>query len=381
MRISVDAHAIGRNLTGNEVYIRNLLSGYAALDTSAEFIAYVSEEQALTALPDRIRCRAVSRNPFVRLGYGLTRLLREDRPDLLHVQYTAPLACPVPVVVSVHDVSFLEHPEYFPAARARQLQVTVKRTVRAAARVLTPSEFSARAIRRAYGLSEDKITVVPNGVGGQFRPVSREGAQGLVRGKFGIDAPYVLMVGDLQPRKNQVGLIRAFDELLRSHPDLPHHLVLTGQDSWYASNVRRFAARSAFRNRIHFTGFVDDADLPQLYGGCDMFVFPSLYEGFGIPILEAMACGRAVACSSTTATVEVADGAGILFDPASPMEMMRAMRDVLLDGELRLRMERLGQQRAASFHWRDAARRTLEVYYEVAGMKEAVKAKVAAVER
>ena len=104
--------------------------------------------------------------------------------------------------------------------------------------------------------------MVPNGVGSQFRPISRETAQGLVRNKFGVDGPYVLMVGDLQPRKNQAGLIHAFDELLRSNAELPHRLVLTGQDSWYASSVRRFAARSAFRNRIHFTGFVDDADLP-----------------------------------------------------------------------------------------------------------------------
>src|SRR5687768_9711799 len=368
MRFSVDAHAIGRNLTGNEVYIRNLLNGFVALDDNSEFIAYVSEEHAPEALPERIRCSSVSGNPFVRLGFELTKRLRQDRPDLLHVQYTAPLACPVPVVVSVHDISFLEHPEYFPPARAFQLQMTVKRTVRAAARVLTPSEFSARMIRKAYRLDESKVTVVPNGVGAHFRPSSRESAQGVVRARFGIPEPYVLMVGDLQPRKNQVGLIHAFDELLRAHPDLPHHLVLAGQDSWYASNVRRMASRSPSSSRIHFTGFVDDESLQHLYSGCDLFVFPSLYEGFGIPILEAMACGRAVACSNSTAVVEVADGAAIVFDPTSPAEMMRAMRDVLLDTELRTRMERLGQQRAAAFDWRDAARRTLAVYHEVAGV-------------
>jgi glycosyltransferase involved in cell wall biosynthesis len=383
MRFCVDAHAIGRNLTGNEVYIRNLLKGYAALDVNSEFIAYVSEQRAEEALPARIRCRAISGNPFVRLGFELTQRLREDRPDLVHVQYTAPLVCPAPVVVSVHDISFLEHPEYFPPARALQLQITVRRTIRTAARVLTPSEFSAAAIRRAYGLDESRVAVIPNGVGAHFRPVAREQAQGAVRAKFGIPGPYVLMVGDLQPRKNQVGLIHAFDQLLHAHPELPHHLVLTGQDSWYASSVRRVASRSPVRSRIHLTGFVKDSDLQQLYGGCDTFVFPSRYEGFGIPILEAMACGRAVACSNTTAVVEVADGAAIVFDPTSVAAMMRAMRDLLLDAELRTRMERLGQQRAASFDWRDAARRTLDVYYEVAGKCRAMspkKAKAVAVE-
>jgi alpha-1,3-rhamnosyl/mannosyltransferase len=191
------------------------------------------------------------------------------------------------------------------------------------------------------------------------------------------------MVGDLQPRKNQVGLIRAFEQLLRSHPELPHHLVLTGQDSWFASGVRRVASRSAVSSRIHFTGFVDDGDLQHLYGGCDTFMFPSLYEGFGIPILEAMACGRAVACSNTTAVVEVADGAAIVFDPTSIEEMTRAMRDLLLDAELRGRMERLGQQRAAAFDWRDAAQRTLDVYYRVASLareSSLKKAKAVAVE-
>jgi glycosyltransferase involved in cell wall biosynthesis len=190
----------------------------------------------------------------------------------------------------------------------------------------------------------------------------------MVRSKFGIPGPYVLMVGDLQPRKNQVGLIHAFEQLVRAHPELPHRLVLTGQDSWFASSVRRVASRSPVSSRIHFTGFVDDSDLQHLYGGCDTFVFPSRYEGFGIPILEAMACGRAVACSNTTAVVEVADGAAIVFDPTSIEAMMRAMRDLLLDAELRTRMERLGQQRAAAFDWRDAARRTLDVYYRIAGL-------------
>ena len=118
---------------------------------------------------------------------------------------------------------------------------------------------------------------------------------------------------------------------------------------------------------MHFTGFVDDADLVHFYGACDLFVFPSFYEGFGLPILEAMACGRAVACSNMTAMPEVADGAAILFDPHSTEQMARAIRDVLLDSELRTRLERLGTQRAAQFSWEQAARRTLEVYYDVAG--------------
>ncbi len=367
MRFSVDAHAIGRNLTGNEVYVRNLLRGFDALDSESDFVVYLSEPNAAREVPQRFTTKQVSRNPFVRLGWDLSRRLREDQPDLVHVQYTAPVNCPSPIVVSVHDVSYLEHPEYFRQARVMQLKVTVRRTVQRAARILTPSEFSSRQIQKVYGVDPDKIVVVPNAVSALFRPMARETAQAQALERFRIPGPYVLTVGDLQPRKNQVGLIAAFEQLLRERPELPHHLVLTGQDSWFAERVHEAARRSAAAARIHFTGFVRDEELLTLYGGCDIFVFPSFYEGFGLPIIEAMACGRAVACSNQTATVEVADGAGITFDPASTADITRAMRDLLIDAELRTRMERLGIQRAHGFQWRDAAAKTLGVYYDVAG--------------
>ncbi|MBI1898052.1 MAG: glycosyltransferase, partial [Acidobacteria bacterium] len=139
MLFSVDAHAIGRQLTGNEVYIRNLLRGFAALDQDAGFLAYVCPNCA-DGVPERFQKRTISEHSFLRLGVDLTRQLRRDRPDLVHVQYTAPLGCPVPVVVSIHDVSFIEHPEYFSWARSTQLRMTVRRTAQAAARVVTPSE-------------------------------------------------------------------------------------------------------------------------------------------------------------------------------------------------------------------------------------------------
>ena len=367
MRFSVDAHAIGRHLTGNEVYIRNLLSGFASLDKSSEFIAYLSESGANAEVPANIEVRRVAQNPFLRLGLDLSRQLRIDRPDLLHVQYTAPLGCPVPVVVSVHDVSFLEHPEFFSWSRQLQLRCTVERTVRSAARVLTPSEFSREAVIRRYRLHPDRVVAIPYAVSPVFRPIARETARESVRARFGIPEPFVLMVSDVQIRKNQVGLVRAFAAMLRAHPDFPHHLVLVGQQTAYAAKVRAAAESEGIGPRVHFTGFVSDDELLQLYGACDLFAFPSFYEGFGIPILEAMACGRAVACSRTSAMLEVADGAALVFDPASTEAVARAMSDLLLDAGLRTRMERLGLQRATQFSWEQSARKTLDVYYDVAG--------------
>ncbi len=382
MRFALDAHAIGRNLTGNEVYARNLLNGLAALDQESEFVAYVSAENASSWIPRRVAARPISANPFFRLGFEFAMKLRQDMPDLLHVQYTAPVGCPVPVIVSVHDVSFLEHPEYFTRGRAAQLRWTVRHTVRSAARIITGSRFSRDSIVRAYpDLDPAKVEAVANAASGEFRPLPRQRAAVAVAARFGIAAPFVLSVGDLQPRKNHVGLIAAFAELVRTYPQLPHHLVLAGKDTWHSPRVREAARASGAGGRIHFTGWVTDADLLQLYNASDLFVFPSFYEGFGLPLLEAMACSRAVACSNTSAMPEVADGAALLFDPCSAEQMVRAMADLLLDTELRARMERLGLQRSAHFNWTRTARRTLEIYREVAASPRPAGVRPAAVPR
>ncbi len=367
MRFSVDAHAIGQHLTGNETYIRNLLNCFDELDREADFVAYISREEAAADVPQRFQKKLVSSNPYVRLGYDLPRLVAEDRPDLLHVQYTAPIACSAPIVVTVHDVSFLEHPEYFTSFRALQLRLTVRRTVKSASCVLTVSEFSKRRIVDAYRLPDDKVAVLPDGVSSVFHPVARETAQRSLRTLLPA-APFILTVGDLQPRKNHLGLIQAFEDLIGAHPQLPHHLLIVGkEETWYAPTVRAAAKKSQVADRIHFTGFVDDEELRRLYGACDLMVYPSFYEGFGLPILEAMACGRAVACSNTSAMPEVADSAALLFDPSSRRDLVLAMRDLLLNPELRQRMERLGVQRAAMFSWTSSAAKTLDLYYAVAG--------------
>lgn len=382
MRFAVDAHAIGRHLTGNEVYVRSLLGALATQASHCELVAYVSANEATHALPERIRTRRVASNPFIRLGLELSAKVWRDCPDLLHVQYTAPLGCPVPIVVTVHDVSFLEHPEYFTRASALQLRWTVRQTVQRAARVLTVSEFSRNSILRAYGdLDEAKVVAIPNAAAPDFRPVHREMAAALVLDRFGIHTPFFLTVGDLRPRKNQVGLIQAFARLVAADPQLPHCLVLAGKETWFGSRVHEAARESGVADRIRFIGFVSDRELLHLYNACDVFAFPSLYEGFGLPALEAMACGRAVVCSNTSALPEVVDGAAILFDPLSIDEMVRAIRDLLLDSELKARMERLGLQRAAQFSWQKTAQKTLDVFYEVAGASRPAGPRAAVVHR
>jgi glycosyltransferase involved in cell wall biosynthesis len=365
MRFAVDAHAIGRHLTGNEVYVRSLLNGFAGLDRESEFITYLSMDEAEAWVPSRFPVRRIAGNPFIRLGCDFALKLRRHRAELLHVQYTAPIGCPVPIVVSVHDVSFLEHPDYFPVHRALQLRLTVQRTIRKAARILTGSEFSREAIARAYHLDPERIAVVPNAAADCFHQVRRTAAVRQVLDRFQIAAPFILSVGDLQPRKNHIGLIEAFARLIRANPHLPHHMVLAGKKTWFAHRVHEAAKNSGVADRIRFLGFVSDDDLLQLYNACGLFCFPSFYEGFGLPVLEAMACGAAVACSNTSAVPEVADGAALVFNPYNSDEIARTMLDLIVHTELHARMCRLGLQRATRFSWQNTARETLEVYYSV----------------
>lgn len=281
MRVAIDAHAIGKRQTGNEVYIRGLLEHYVSLAPDVEFLAYVASGEAIPRIPADIDTRVISANPYLRLGFQLGRRLREDRADVVHVQYTAPLLCSIPVVVTVHDVSFVEQPEFFSSFRQSQLAFTVKRTIRHAARVLTCSEFSRRAISRAYEMDPQRIVVVPNAASPSFRPLDRQKSRDMVRRAFGIDSPFLLCIGNLQRRKNQIGLIRAFEALMQDQPDLPQHLLLVGKETAQAPEIRAAARRSPLQHRIHFTGFVPDDMLPWLYNACDLFVFPSFYEALG----------------------------------------------------------------------------------------------------
>jgi glycosyltransferase involved in cell wall biosynthesis len=378
MRFSVDAHAIGQKLTGNEVYIRSLLHGFAKLNPDCEFVAYVSEPDVNGWVPPLFQKRRVAANRYVRLGYHLAECLRRDRPSLIHVQYNAPLFCPVPIVVTVHDISFIEHAEYFPCGQAWQLRISTRNTLRRAAKIVTVSHFSRERIALGFHLDPDEIVVTPLAAQEHFRPISRAAARSQMEERFGLSGPYVLTVGDLQPRKNQIGLIRAFHELLQVVPGLPHSLVLAGKETWFSPQVRAEVRRCGLEGRVLLTGFVPEKDLVSLYNAADLFVFPSFYEGFGLPVLEAMACGRPVVCSTGGSLREVADHAAILVDAHSTAELVRAMRDVLLHDELRRRLEKQSLQRAGLFTWRETARKTLEVYYEVA---EGFRQKIAVPER
>ena len=352
MRFSVDAHAIGQHLTGNETYIRNLLMCFAALIQESEFIAYVSRASAYA------RCSgAVSQSAWwlkIRLCGWVRSATQtaQDRPDLLHVQYTAPLFCPVPVVVSVHDVSYLEYPEYFTPFRASSTALHSAANGPVGPRVFSrPASFLKRSIVEAYGLDPDKGDgdAERGFVGRSVRCRAKRRSAGL-RTSQDFAFPFILSVGDLQPRKNHLQLDPGFRRADLRLSELAHHLVLVGKETWYSqydsSRRERVGARTAF---IH--GFVEDEELLRLYGACDIFVYPSFYEGFGFRFWKRWRAAGPWLAPTLLRCRRWPIRPRLLFDPDSVPEMVRAMRDLLLDAELRARMERLGTQRATLFSW------------------------------
>ena len=373
MHIGIDAHAIGAQQGGNETYIRNLIRALAALDADNRYTIYLANAQAaaewqngFVAQHPNFSVRLLPPpTPLVRVPVFLTYELRRRPVDVLHVQYTAPPFCNAPVVATIHDLAFEHLPETFTRRGSLQLKLTVRRTARRAARIATVSEYSRQDLLRTYRLAPEKVVTTYNGIEPHFTAQPRaadEAAQ--VRQRFGIARGFLLAVGSLQPRKNLERLIRTYARLRREQPDFAPQLVIVGRKLWLAESIFAEVSRQPWASDVILTGYVGDDDLPALYRTASAFVYPSLFEGFGLPPLEAMACGTPVITSNISSLPEVAGSAALLIDPLNEQELAAALQRILNDQPLRARLRAEGVRQAAKFTWRDAAEKTLQLYRE-----------------
>jgi len=295
----------------------------------------------------------------------LPRHARRRELDLLHAPvYVGPLDAPCPLVVSVHDLSFFRFPDLFPRIKRYYLQPFTRMTVRRASVVLASSESTGRDLVDILGASPDKIRVIPLGVDEGMRPLSGSKAVKVFRRRESLPEHMILYVGTLEPRKNLSTLLEAYARLCRE-PGFKHDLVIAGGKGWYYEEIDRTVERLGLRGRVLFPGFVPDADLPLWYNAADLFVYPSLYEGFGLPPLEAMACGTPVVVSDVSSLPEVVGGAGLAVAPSDSEALARAMARLLGDGELRDACRASGLERAQQFSWGACARKTADVYHQV----------------
>ena len=331
--VVVDADVLGRRRTGDETYVRNLLRELASLaDAAGIRLAAVTRRPDL--VPEGIEpVELRARSQELRMALSLPRLLRRVDAALVHTQYVLPLRAPCPCVVTVHDASFARDPHLMGLRDRMVFRTFVPRAVRGADRVVTVSERTKRDLLELYGLPEEKVVVTPNGVDPIFSP--GDGAR-----------DFVLSVGAIQRRKNQLAALAAADAV-----GLPLTVAGPAKDAALAGELRRRGAR--------VEGYVDDERLAALYRGAACLVQSSRYEGFGLPVLEAMASGTPVVAVREPAVEEVAGDAAVY-----------AEEDLLADGIRRALADRerlvaAGLERARAFSWRAAAERTLAVYRDI----------------
>ena len=293
------------------------------------------------------------------LPVGLPRRAARLGLDVLHCPVPlAPWRSRVPLVVTAHDALAWDHPEWLTRANVLRQRLALAPALRRAGAVLTPSEHARGRLVARLGLRPELVQVTPWGVDPAFSSGPRPEALLESLGVGG--APYVLTVGTLQPRKNVEALVRAFEALAAGGAE--HHLVVVGARGWLDDSLVSLLGRSALAPRIHVTGRVIDSDLVGLYRGAECFVFPSRYEGFGLPPLEAMACGAPVISSDRTSLPEVAGGAALLVDPDDAGTLERAMAEVLGSPERRAELSARGRERAAGFSWARCAELTVAAY-------------------
>jgi glycosyltransferase involved in cell wall biosynthesis len=364
MRVAIDARTLGSPKTGDRTYCLNLLRGLAAVQPEGEFLLYTDRQTGLPeGLPANFR-QVVLRAPQRGLWtpWSLPRDLGRRSADLLHVQYIIPPFAPCPVITTIHDISFRRHPEWFPLKHRLLLNLLIPIAARSAAHVITGSEYTRADLIDAYDLPPEKVTVTPYAADPIYRPMDREEAKRAVSQRFGLRGPFVLAVGVLQPRKNLSRLIRAFCRIAK---EVPHALALVGKPGWAHESLHRAATASGLRSRLKFTGYVPDADLPFLYNAAELFVYPSLLEGFGFCALEAMACGTPVVTSSVSSLPEVVGDAALMIDPTDEEALAVAIHRALTDEPLRERLREAGFARAAQYSWERTAAETLAVYRKV----------------
>ncbi len=364
--IGIDAHAAERDGTGNCTYVRGLIGGLINVDRHNEYILYVTnpDHPFYKTLEDvdNFSLRVLKpRSPLIRIPLSLAKQTFSDALDLLHVQYIAPFAHRGKLVVTIHDLAFSRVPQSFSVFERFRSRILVPLNAKKADTIITGSDYTKMDIVNLYKVDPGKIVVTPYGVSSLFRPITRSEKFERILKKYGILNKYIFSLSRINLRKNLSQLIKAFEKL-REHEPMKFNLVLGGHKDFLAEKVIREINNSKYAEDIIFTGYVLEEDLPYLYSAAEVFVYPSVFEGFGFPPLEAMACGCPVITSDVTSLPEVVAEAALLVNPGNEEEISRAVSQVMMNAPLRKDLKERGLQRAKGFNWENTAKKTLEVY-------------------
>ncbi len=381
--IGIDATAALTQGGGIGRYTRELVRALVAEAPYNHYTLFSARPPAVLPVPDSLPVAPnVTHRPapvderwlyrlWYRAGIPLPVQLFTGPIDLFHSPdfVLPPVRHGVPTLLTVHDLSFVHYPATFPAKLVAYLNRIVPRSVARASHILADSESTRRDLAAVWDVPDDKVTVLHSGVNERFRPVTDAAVLAAVRARYGLgQTPFVLAVGTVQPRKNYELLVRAFRSVAEAQP---HTLVIAGGRGWLSDGLQAEIDRQGLAARVLLPGFVDDADLPALYSAADLFVFPSLYEGFGLPLLEAMACGVPVISSNASSLPEVAatggEPAALLLPPGDEAAWAAAMLRLLGDTAARQRLIEAGRGQVARFTWVGAARQLAALYERLLG--------------
>jgi len=359
LRVGLDGRAFASPAAGVRRYVNGLVPALVALPVPLELVVLGG---SAADVPPGVAHEPESWHPPTNLGWtlvGLPLAARRAGVDLLHAPaYTAPVGIRTPVVVTIHDVSYERHPEWYPYRRDRLRRAFYRASARSATRVGTDSMFSASVIHAAYAIPLDRIAVVPLGVVPSFAAAAAAS---------GVAPPFVLHVGDLHQRRNLAVVLDAVLALRRRGGAAGAlTLVLAGIDRGLVDALQAQAAAAGLAEALTVLGVVSDARLDALYRDATALVYPSLYEGFGLPVLEAMARGTAVVASRASSIPEVLGDAGVLVEPTDSRAWADALQAVVADPARRASLAAAGAARAAGFTWTRTAQATYEVYEQAA---------------
>lgn len=371
MKIGFDGRFIRKGQTGNGMATQQLLQGLADIDNENEYVIYLLDDEHFIPQDNFSlkRMPSLHANSQMRFLFTFPVELFRNPVDIFHSIWTVPFIpyrTPTKIVLTLIEISWFVNPDNLPVSPLflAQVRMTTRYSIWRANRIISPTNFVRDQMVDYLNLPEEKIEVIPFGVNENFlKPCSTEAAE-KTKSKFGINAPYILSVGDLHPRKNQSRLIEAFNWLKETR-NIPHQLVLVGKELYQAEEICGRASASSARDSIILTGYVTFDELRALYQGASVFAFPSLDEGFGLPVHEAMASRLPVVTSNRGALPEVAGNAAILVDPLDIEDIGSAILRIIDSPSLKEELVCRGLEQIKAFSWKDSCKKVLKLYNEI----------------
>ena len=361
MQIAVEARYLAGNRTGVGRYLLNLLRFLPQLSNEHEYFLYSDRLMEQPIVDDNIHYRILKGHRLLWKHILLPIEQRKKQIDLMFIpSYSAPLLNLGKTIVTIHDLIATRHPEWTTKSQSLRFATVVKYAARKADYIIAVSEMTRKDILELTGVPEDKVKVIYEGVDEHFLKLPSNKLEEF-RNKYKLDQPYILYVGSIHPRRNIKRLIEAFI-YLKKEKRIEHKLVLIGLVLQQGSQLKDWISESQLEDQILTYGFVPDDDLVKFYNFADIFIYPSLYEGFGLPILEAMACETPVITSNTSSLPEVAGDTAILIDPCDVKQIADAINQLIDDSSLREKLIARGKERCKQFSWRQAAVETLRLF-------------------